>query len=123
MTHPDSGLGAMVYAGAWLSTRFDLEVLSFGRAGDAPLQSCKLEMVGRFLAYDLTLDDGWIFVSAQPMDKGDPPELLLKISDSLENWRTVVKLISACEHNRIKALFPRPLEIGGVGPNSFVIGD
>jgi hypothetical protein len=118
-----AGITALIYAGAWLSNRFDLEVMSCGRSADAPLESLKLEMCGRFLAYDLTLDGDWIFVSAQPMDKGDPLELLLRIEDSLENWRTVVKLISACEHNRIKALFPRPLEIGGTGPNSFVIGD
>jgi hypothetical protein len=37
-----------VYAAAWLSNRFDLEVLNFDRAGNAPTNSCKLAMVGDF---------------------------------------------------------------------------
>jgi hypothetical protein len=69
MSHSGSGLGAFVYAAAWLSNRFDLEVLNFGRAGNAPPQSCKLEMLGRFLAYDVTLDGNRIFIYAQVMDR------------------------------------------------------
>ena len=83
------GIGGMVKAGAWLSNLLDLEVLGCGRAGDAPAHSGKLELSGRFLAYDITLDGGWIFVSAAVMDRGDPPECLLTIADNAENWRTV----------------------------------
>ena len=69
----------MVFAGAWLSDKFDLEVLSFGRESLAPKDSCKLEMSGRYLAYDVTLDGGWIFLSVAVMDRGDPPETLLSL--------------------------------------------
>ena len=56
-----------------MSSRFNLEVLSFGRAGDAPPQSCKLELTGRHLLYDVTLDGGFIFISAQVCNRGDLP--------------------------------------------------
>ena len=113
----------MVFAGAWLSNRFELEVLSFGRAGDAPEHSCKLEMVGDFLAFDITLDGSWIFVSAQPCDSGDAPELLVTFPDNATGWQDTCRLISALIRNQIESLSTRPLEIGHGGPNSFVIGD
>jgi hypothetical protein len=112
----------MVYAAAWLSTRLDLEVLSFGRSGEAPPHSCKLEMCGPHLFYDVTLDGGWIFVFASLMDRGDPPQSLLSVADGPDGWRTVCRLITACERNKVRCL-ERPLQIGNGGPNSFVIGD
>jgi hypothetical protein len=122
MNRSDSGLGAFVYAAAWLSNRFDLEVLSFGRAGDAPSQSCKLEMCGPFLAYDITLDSTWIFVSASVMDRSDPPQRLATFPDVRQGWQDTCKLITALERNKVRSL-EVPLEIGDGGPNSFVIGD
>jgi hypothetical protein len=121
LNHSDSGLGAFVYAGAWLSTRFDLEVLSFGRSGDAPPQSCKLELVGDFLAFEIVLDGGFIFISAQVCDRGDPPELLVSFPDGPEGWTDTCQLISALERNKIRSL-QRPIE-AGTGPGKFVIGD
>jgi hypothetical protein len=114
---------ACSHAGAWLSNRLDLEVMSCGRSADDPTESLRLEMAGRFLAYDITLDGGFVSVSAQPMDKGDPPEMLLKVGDTLPEWRTMCKLMTALKRNQIKTLLPRPLEIGGSGPDAFVIGD
>ena len=122
-TRMKAGISAMICAGAWLSNRFDLEVMSCGRSADDPPESFRLEMTGRFLAYDVSLNEGCVSVSAQPMDNGDPPEILLKVGDTLPEFRTVCELITALERNQIKALFPRPLEIGGSGPNGFVIGD
>jgi hypothetical protein len=121
MNHSDSGLGAFVYAAAWLSTKFELEVLSFGRASDASPQSCKLQMVGRFLAYDLTLDGGFVFISASVMDRSDPPELLISFPDGPQGWIDTCQLISALERNNIRSL-ERPIE-AGTGPGGFVIGD
>ena len=95
------GIGGVIKAGAWLSKLLDL-VLGCGRAGDAPAHSGKLELSGRFLAYDITLDGGWIFVSAAVMDRGDPPECLLTIADNAENWRTVCQLITALERSAIR---------------------
>ena len=120
MDHSDSGLGAMIYAGAWLSTRFDLKVLSFGRAGDAPPQSCKLELVGDFLAFEIVLDGGFIFISAQVCDRGDPPELLVSFPDGPQGWQDTCALISALERNNVRSL-ERPIE-AGTGKNGFVIG-
>ena len=118
LNHSDSGLGAFVYAGTWLSTRFDLEVLSFGRSGDAPPQSCKLELVGDFLAFEIVLDGGFIFVRAQPCDSADPLELLCTFPDNSTGWQDTCRLIAACIRNQIKSLSPRPLEIGE-GKNGF----
>ena len=115
MNHSDSGLGAFVCAAAWLSTRFDLEVVTFGRSGDAPSQSCK------FLAYDVTLDGGWISISASVMDRGDSPQLLISFPDAPEGWQDTCRLITALESNNIKSL-ERPIE-AGTGPGGFVIGD
>jgi hypothetical protein len=122
MNHSDSGLGAFVYSAAWLSNRFDLEVLTFGRAGDAPPHSTKLEMCGPFLAYDITLDSTWIFVSASVMDRSDPPERLAVFPDGRQGWQDTCRQITALERCKIRCL-ERPLEIGDGGPNSFVIGD
>jgi hypothetical protein len=115
------GIAGMVKAGAWLSNLLDLEVLGCGRAGDAPAQSCKLELSGQFLAYDITLDGGWIFLSVAVMDRGDPPESLLSLADNAENWRTICQLVAALERSAIRELQPRPLEIGPPGPNCWVI--
>ena len=121
LNRSDSGLGAFVYAAAWLSTKFDLEVLSFGRSGDASPQSCKLEMAGRFLFYDITLDGGWIAISASVMDRSDPLELLIRFPDGPQGWPDCCSLISALERNNIRSL-ERPIE-AGTGPGGFVIGD
>ena len=63
----DSGVAAKVRVAAWLLNEFDLEILSFGRAGLARKGSCKLEICGRYLLFDLTLDCAFIFVSATPL--------------------------------------------------------
>ncbi len=113
--------GAFVYAAAWLSTRHNLEVLSFGRSGNAPPQSCKLEMVGRFLSYEIVLDGGFVFISAQLCDRGNPPELLVTFPDGPQGWQDTCALISALERNNIQSL-QRPIG-AGTGPDGFVIGD
>ncbi|MGB7839615.1 MAG: hypothetical protein WBL40_16050 [Terrimicrobiaceae bacterium] len=107
----DCGVAAMVQLAAWCSRVFNLEVESFGRAGSAPKDTCKLEMSGRFLFYDVTLDGGWIFLSVALMDRGDPPESLVQFADGLEGWQTLGQLISAFERHNIKSL-QRPIEMG-----------
>ena len=116
-----TGLSALINCGAWLSNHLDLEVMGCGQSGADRPEAIRLELAGKFLAYHLTLDQGCVSLSAQLMDQGDQPELLLKVGDTLPEWRTVCKLISALERNQIKALSPKPLEIGNGGPNSFVI--
>ena len=117
----DKGVGAQVQLAAWCQRVFGLEVESFGRAGLARKDTCKLEMTGRFLFYDVTLDGGWIFLSVQVMDKGDPPDNLVTLADGPEGWHTLAQLISAFERHNVKSL-ERPIEIGNPGgPGGWVI--
>ena len=109
----------MVRVGAWLSHEFDLEILSCGRAGNAPQHSCKLELCGRHLLFDLTVDGSWLFTSVALLDRADPPESLLSVADGADGWETTRKLVAALEYNEIRSL-TRPLEIGN-GPDGFVI--
>jgi len=119
---PD-GLGGMVQAAAWLANLLDLEVLTFGRAGLAPAHSCKLEIAGAHLLYDVTLDGGWIHFAVAAMDRGDPAEHLMSVADNPESWQTLCRFIAALERSGVRSLQPRPLRIGTEsGPNSWVIG-
>ena len=121
MSDSSSGVSAMVHAACWSADRLDLEILSIGRAGDAPPHSCKLEMCGPFLFYDITLDGGWIFLSAQLMDRGDPPESLASFGDGPDGWRQVCSIVRCLEREQIKSL-AKPIELGGgSGPNGWVI--
>jgi hypothetical protein len=107
----DHGVGAQVELACWCSRVFGLDVESFGRAGTARKDSCKLVLTGRHLLYDITLDGGWIFLSLQVMDKGDPPDNLVTLADGLEGWQRLGQLISAFERHNVKSL-ERPIEIG-----------
>ena len=115
----DSGVGAQVYAAAWLSRTCGLEVQSFGRSATAPKHSCLLEMTGRHLAYSILLDGGWVFLSASLMDKADPPEFLFSMADGLEGWQTTCRVIAAMERSGLKSL-ERPFHVGSdEGPGAF----
>ena len=107
----DHGVGAQVELACWCDRMFNLEIESFGRSGLARKDTCKLEMSGRFLFYDVTLDGGWIFLSLQVMDKGDPPESIVHFADNFGGWRALAELISAFERHSVKDL-TRPLVIG-----------
>ena len=116
------GIAGMVRCAAMLSIRHDLDVASFGRSGDAPPQSCKLEMTGRHLLYDVTLDGGWLWLGVALLDKGDPPELLANFPDGPEGFKDVSQIIQAFEREGIRSL-EKPIELGGgSGPNGWVIG-
>lgn len=117
----DHGVGAQVQLAAWCDRVFGLEVESFGRSGSARKDTCKLEMTGQFLFYDVTLDGGWVFLSLQVMDKGDPPESIVHFPDNEEGWHALAQLISAFERHNVKSL-ERPIEIGKPGgPGGWVI--
>ena len=104
------------------ASTYSVYVESFGRAGTARRDTCKLEMSGRFLFYDVTLDGGWIFLSVALMDKGDPLESLVHFADGPEGWQNLAQLISAFERHNVKSL-ERPIEIGNPDcPGGFVIG-
>jgi hypothetical protein len=101
--------------------RLDLEILSIGRAGDAPKDSCLFQMTGRFLAYDVLLDGRWIFLSAEILDRADPRESLASFADGPDGWRQICSIVRCLERDQIKSL-AKPIELGGgSGPNGWVI--
>jgi hypothetical protein len=118
----NSGVPALVQCAAYLAHEFGVETLSMGREGLDRKDSCTAEMYGRHLLYVIKLDGGFVFLSACPMDRGDVPEQLLSVGDGPRGWDTLTKLAARLERHRIKALQPRPLEIGPSGPLGFVIG-
>ena len=103
----------------------DLEVGTFGRAGEAREDSCLLQMTGRFLAYDvLLLDGGFVTLDATSMDQAEEPQRLLTIGDTKQGWSDLCRLVQALERNQISDVSVRPLEIGEAGNrDSWVIGD
>ena len=69
-----SGLSAMINAGAALEHEFDsIEVIEIGRPATAPEQDFTMQVCGRFLFYTIALYGPQMYLSAQPMDTGDPP--------------------------------------------------
>jgi hypothetical protein len=84
-------------------------------------EDCVMELTGKHLAYRIALRGGWIWLSAQLMDKGDQPEPLVNVGDGEAGWRTISKLIEGLERSGCRSL-QRPIEIGEGGPNAWVIG-
>jgi hypothetical protein len=108
-----SGLPALIYAGAWLGNEFGMEAIACGR-GALSNADCVLEICGKFLFFTITLRAGDVTVAAQPMDAGDPPDLLLRIGDNENGWDTIRRLVASLERNQVKSL-QRPIESGEAG--------
>jgi hypothetical protein len=116
----DSGLGAMIHAGAWLSARLNLEIVNFDSLDNT---ACTLELSGDFLAFHIQLNDcGWISLSAQLLDKPDPPDFLCRYPDEPRGWYDCCRLIRAFVRSQVKSL-ERPLEIGIGGPDGGYVID
>ena len=115
-----TGLSAMIHAGAWLGSEFDMEAIGCGR-GAVSDEDCVLEICGKWLAYQIALRGVEVRLSAAPMDTAAAPEVLLRAPDSRAGWETIRRLCAALEEHEIRALHPRPLEVGPIGPDSFVI--
>jgi hypothetical protein len=65
----------------------DVRSFAFASGGDfladsIRSNSCTLEACGRFLAYVIKLDGGFVFIRVQPMDSGDSLETLLRVGDT-----------------------------------------
>jgi hypothetical protein len=114
----DTGISAMMRAALWLEIQLDIDILNIWR-GSFERSECTLEACGRFLAYFVVLDGGFVFLWASLMDKGNPPERLFSIGDTKQGWQTICKVIQALERNKVKSL-ERPIEAGS-GPSGFVI--
>ena len=70
----------MVHAACWFTDRLDIEVLSIGRSAHA-VEDCVLEIVGKWLAYLITLRGGWIWLYASLADSSDEPEPIAHFAD------------------------------------------
>jgi hypothetical protein len=117
-----SGVSAMVKCACWCDRRLGLDVEAIGRGAFDRKDTCKLEMCGAHLAYEILIDGGWINLSVQPMDSGESSERLLTIAGGDAGWDTISRLLEAFEHSGIKSLYPSPLHVGSEsGPNAFVI--
>ena len=115
-----SGVSAMVHAACWFTDRLDIEVLSIGRSAHA-VENCLLEIVGKWLAYRITLRGGWVWLYACSMNESEP-QLIFNVGDTPSGWTTVRKFAQALERSGVKSLRERPVEIGEPGsPDSWVI--
>ena len=117
----NSGISAMIRCAIQLEG-LGAEILEFGRAAFDRIDSCTLVMAGRFLCHHIKLDGGFVTVSAQLMDEGSEPELLLKaVGDTEAAWQTtIIPLVASLERNEVRSL-ERPIDTGGDGPNHWVI--
>ncbi|MGA7394652.1 MAG: hypothetical protein WCC08_22525 [Terrimicrobiaceae bacterium] len=117
-----NGIEALVHFSAWFEDVLGTEKCFSGRGGLDPKCSWTLHLCGRKLFYSIVLDGGFVFVSVQPMDSGEPLETLLVVGDCSEHWRQVCRLIQALERSGIESLKSRPIELGTPGsPDSWVI--
>ena len=117
----DSGVSGMVRSAAWLDNRLGVEVLSIGRSATGP-EDCALELCGSQLLVRVTLQGGWIWVSACSLDEGETPEPLFNIGDGHSGWTTVRSFVMALERSGITSLKERPIHIGNdSGPDSWTI--
>jgi hypothetical protein len=98
--------------------------LNIGHNAFAPEESYRLEAAGAHLLYCIVFDGaGGLSLSVVPLDRPAPPDLLLRAVDDPAGWATLRRLCSALEQNEIKALHPRPIEVGTPGDdNAWVIG-
>ena len=119
----ESGIGAMVFAGAWCGHTLGLEIMAIGRSAEDndKGEDLVLEMTGRFLAYRITLRGGWVWLYAAEMDFPENFELLINVGDGEAGWRkTICPLIKSLERSGCRSL-QRPIEIGESGPDSWCI--
>ena len=105
----------MAKAAQWLERVAGIFPESVCRGGLDRKDMYSLQASGRHLSYTLKTDGGWIFLSVQPMDTGDPPEILLITVDGPLGWQTSCNLVRALERSGISKLQPRPLELGEPG--------
>ena len=67
------GIAAMVDAAVWLDKVAGREILGIGRAA-FDRADCTLEAAGRQLLMKVSLQGGWIWLSACGLDECEPPQ-------------------------------------------------
>jgi hypothetical protein len=71
----------------------------------------------------MSLQGGWVWVSACGNDEGGGPEFVCNFPDTSKGWCEVRRLVQALERSGIRSLKERPIRIGESGPGSYVIDD
>jgi hypothetical protein len=117
--NPD-GLGGLIKFGAWAENVLGMEVMSIGRSADSK-DDCVMELTGAQLLVRVALRGGWIWVSAGGMDEGEPPQFLFNAGDGPAGWVSVSKFVQALERSGIRSLKERPIQLGEIGLDCFVI--
>jgi hypothetical protein len=108
-----AGLSALIRIGAELEHEFaSIEVIEIGRPATGPEQDFTMQVCGRWLFYTVALYGPQIRLSAQSMDTGAAPDLLLRDRDNENGWQTARGVIAALERYEIKSL-ERPMEAAG----------
>jgi hypothetical protein len=114
------GIAGMVRTGAWLDYTAGLEVLTMGRSATGK-EECATELAGSQLLVRLSLQGGWVWVTACGLDEDGAPEFICNFPDTPKGWAAVRKFVRALEISGIRALHPRPIRIGESGRNAYVI--
>jgi hypothetical protein len=115
----DSGVAGMLRSALWLETVCGLEVLSMGRSA-TDKADCVLELFGTQLHVRVTIQGGWLWLSACGLDEG-PPDAICNFGDGPRGWSDCRRLIANLERSGIKSLKTRPIQIGDEGPNAYLI--
>jgi hypothetical protein len=98
-----------------------MTILTIGRSGLDPEDSCTLEVFGKHLYFAIVVADEKLTLLAQALDCVDPPEVLVTLPDDVESFKTLTRLLRGLERNDVTSL-NRPIEVGEAGsPESWVI--
>jgi hypothetical protein len=112
---------AMISMEAFAGDELCLEIDFSGRPPLARRAAWTLEMSGRHLAYQIKLDNGWLFFRACEMDGAKWHQILNAVVANTDSWDFLKGLLAALEREQIRDLETRPLQIGPVGPSGYVI--
>jgi hypothetical protein len=110
----DFGVAAMVKGAVWLDATVGMEVLHIGRSATGP-EDCAMDICGSQLLVRISLQGGWLWLSACGLDEAAGPEPICNFPDTPRGWRDVCRLVQALERSGLASLKERPIHIGDPG--------
>jgi hypothetical protein len=120
-----TGLSAAINMAAFCENELGMIVLGVGslpEPGANPTLDCAVELAGAHLVYSISLKRTGVYLAAAPLDGDGALETIVRFSDTANDWATLQRLVGALERNAIRALHPRPLEVGyGPGFDNWII--